>query len=311
MNNWKNIILPEYEIRKTTAQKTAFIDMLREKYGSQMKVEESGKLKKSRNIIFGDPERAKTVFTAHYDTCPVMPFPNFITPMNLPVYILYQLLISILMYAPVILALILVVNLTADLPEPWGVIIYEVTLFAGLFGVMGIMLAGPANKHTANDNTSGVITVLTLLDKLGVDSEFAFILFDNEEMGMRGSKAYATAHPNVRNNALIINLDCVSDGENIMLYSSKTVKNDTYCNEIINAAPTVFSEFGKNALVPKGFTFYPSDQASFKRYIALSALKKSKLVGYYMDKIHTPRDVEFDENNIRAIVSLFTAEKSA
>lgn len=311
MNNWKNIILPEYEIRKTAAQKTAFIDMLKGKYGEKMNVEESKKSDKSRNIVLGNPETAKTVFTAHYDTCVFMPFPNFITPMNFPVYILYQLLIVALIYAPLVLLMLVVSHFTEGLADNARITINELLLLGYLFAFLYFMKKGPANKHTANDNTSGVVTVLTLLDQLGNNPDYAFILFDNEESGLRGSKAYATAHPNVRKNALVINLDCVSDGDNIMLLRSKTVKTDAYCSKIIDSAPEVFEKFGKTALVPKGFTFYPSDQASFKRYIALSSLKKSKLVGYYMDKIHTQRDVVFDENNIRAIVALFTEETNA
>ncbi len=305
MNDWKNIILPEYEVRKTSAQKTRFIDMLREKYGDRMRVEESKKSDKSRNIIFGDPETAKTVFTAHYDTCVFMPLPNFITPMNFIVYLMYQILMVIAIYLPLVLIILAVSELTAGLQESLQIAINEVILFVYLFAFLFYMRKGPANRHTANDNTSGVVTVLTLLDKIGCEGDFAFILFDNEEAGLRGSKAYAAAHPDVQKNKLIINLDCVSDGDNILLHRSKTVKNDGYCNRIIETAQKTFSEYGKTVLVPKGFTFYPSDQSAFKRYIAVAALKKSKFVGYYMDKIHTHKDVEFDEKNIEALVTLF------
>lgn len=311
MKDWKNIILPEYEIRKTKEQKTRFIEMLRGTYGDRMQVEESKKSDKSRNIIFGNPEKAKTVFTAHYDTCVFMPFPNFITPTNFLVYILYQILLVIAIYLPLIVLEIIVSQFTGGLSESTQIIINEALLFAYLFAFLYFMRKGPANKHTANDNTSGVVTVLTLLDKLSDDPDYAFILFDNEENGLQGSKIYAKAHPNVQKNKLIVNLDCVSDGDNILLLLSKTVKDDPYCTGIIESAPAVFAEFGKKPLVPTGFTFYPSDQVAFKRYIALSALNKSKIVGYYMDKIHTSRDTVFDERNIDAIVKLFTAEKNA
>jgi hypothetical protein len=305
MTDWKNIILPKYEVRKTEAQKTRFIDMLRETYGEKMRVEESKKSDKSRNIIFGDPEHAKTVFTAHYDTCVYMPFPNFITPMNLPVYIIYQLLLVAVIYLPLVLMIMVASRLTLGLSETLQIVVNEALLIAYLIAFLLYMRKGPANRHTSNDNTSGVVTVLTLLDKLGCDGEYAFILFDNEESGMTGSKAYAAAHPNVKNNGFIVNLDCVSDGDNILLYASKNVRNESFCKTIIDRAENVLGEQGKFALVPKGFVFYPSDQTSFKKYIAVSSLKKSKIVGYYMDRIHTHRDTEFDQKNIDALVNLF------
>ena len=44
--------------------------------------------------------------------------------------------------------------------------------------------------------------------------------------------------------------------------------------------------------------YYPSDQAGFPVAIAVAALKHKKLLGYYMDRIHTKNDTVFDESNI-------------
>ena len=41
--------------------------------------------------VLGDPETAKVVFSAHYDTCARLPFPNFIAPKNLLVTLGYTL----------------------------------------------------------------------------------------------------------------------------------------------------------------------------------------------------------------------------
>ena len=72
-------VLDKYQIRKTKAQKNAFISFLQEKVG---KMGYTSKLEAGKggacNIIVGDVESAKVVYTAHYDTCPVLPFPNFI-----------------------------------------------------------------------------------------------------------------------------------------------------------------------------------------------------------------------------------------
>ena len=56
---------------------------------------------------------------------------------------------------------------------------------------------------------------------------------------------------------------------------------------------------------PKKGTIYPSDQASFKTSAAVCALNESPRIGLYMDKIHTPKDTVFEEDNIRALIELF------
>lgn len=310
-NNWKEMILPEYEVRKSKAQKSRFVDMLSEKYGDRLRVKETKGLIKSRNVIIGNPERAKVVFTAHYDTAPVMPFPNFITPKNIPVYLLYQLLLVLVIYLPVALVVGVSMHLTRGLSESVQIIINEAVFFASLIGIMWFLLDGPANRHTANDNTSGVVAVLTLADRLTSD-DFAFILFDNEERGLLGSSSYAAAHKSVRENTMIVNLDCISDGDHVMFLISKKASGSAYATALESMALNVLGEYGKSAIItgPRS-TVYPSDQRSFKVSIGVAALKKSpsRRIGYYMDRIHTKRDTKFDDANIAAICDLL--EKSA
>ena len=89
----KKDLLGRYEVRKTDAQKTEFIDWAGaygKDHGFEMQIEESGKFIKTRNLVFGDLKSAKTLITAHYDTCARMPFPNFMTPNCWPVIILTQ-----------------------------------------------------------------------------------------------------------------------------------------------------------------------------------------------------------------------------
>lgn len=299
-HNWHDVILPEYEIRKTYAQKTAFIEMLGRNI-SGISLDVHGK---TRNIVIGDPETADVVFTAHYDTCPVLPFPNFITPRNVPIYVAYQLVLSAAIVAPAFIIGHAAERLSETLGRETSWLIGYLTTMGLLFGEMGLMLAGPANKHTANDNTSGVITVLTLAETLNPERN-AFILFDGEEMGLIGSSAYAKSHPDVKKNKLIVNLDCVSDGDTLLFICSD--KAVDYRNRLAVCTADVFSKYGKKPLVvDKRGTVYPSDQILFKRSIAVCALKESK-IGLYMDRIHTKNDTVFDKNNISALVELFSA----
>ena len=55
---------------------------------------------------------------------------------------------------------------------------------------------------------------------------------------------------------------------------------------------------GRDVQVVRGFSLYPSDNANFKKGAGVCALKHKKVVGYYMDRIHTGRDTVLDEANI-------------
>ena len=93
-------VFETYQVRKTKKQKTAFIDyvqQLAERHGYTCQVEKGAF--GVRNIVIGDPDTAKVLYTAHYDTCARLPFPNFITPKNFLIYLLYQILIVGLFFA--------------------------------------------------------------------------------------------------------------------------------------------------------------------------------------------------------------------
>ena len=93
MTDLSREILRDWQVRKTKAQKLRFIDFMQSRLPG-LRVEEGG-LPRCRNLVLGDIESADVVFTAHYDTCAGLPFPNFITPKNLLIYLLYQLLIML------------------------------------------------------------------------------------------------------------------------------------------------------------------------------------------------------------------------
>ena len=105
-------VLARWQVRKTKKQKRAFeaflLRALREAGYADARAEECGALLKNRNLIVGNPDTAKVIFTAHYDTCAVLPVPNYITPTNLLVWIFYQLLLVLGMFlcATVLAALI-------------------------------------------------------------------------------------------------------------------------------------------------------------------------------------------------------------
>ena len=284
-------ILEKYQVRKTRKQKNAFIEFLRAHY-PDLKIETDG-LSYSRNIVIGNPDTAKAVFGAHYDTQAVMPIPNFIMPKSIPVSVLYAfvLIIPMIIIASVVGGVAGYIFDDSSATALFSLLTYWAILF--------LMIFGPANKHTVNDNTSGVITLIEMMSAM-TDEERAqscFVFFDNEEKGLLGSSTFNKEHKETMKEKLLINFDCVSDGDYLMLILNKKAFPEH--SENLKAAFADVTE--KNVLIEseKG-VYYPSDQKNFKKNIGVASFKKSKF-GLYMDRIHTPRDTVMDERNIAVL----------
>ncbi len=291
-----------YEVRKNKRQKAAFRQYLRsvadrEGYVSH---EESGSLG-AVNVVVGDPATARVTYTAHYDTCARLPFPNFITPKNFGLFLLYQLAITIPILAIIfggsfffgwLASLLPVATETAALLE---FMVYEISLLGLCILLVGLMLAGPANPHTANDNTSGVATLLTIMAELPPESraDVAFIFFDLEEAGLLGSSGYFGIHKKEMKNKLLLNFDCVSDGQNLLFCVKKGARPHAAA---IEAAFPSTDRYTVEVL-KKGY-IYPSDQAAFPCGVGICATKRTAGGLLYVDRIHTIKDTAYDEENI-------------
>ena len=287
----------QFPVRKSKSQKQAFRDAVQayaQDLGYECKVEKGSM--GVRNVVIGNPERAKYLVTAHYDTCARMLFPNIVTPCNFAAYLLYQLFV---------VAAMVLVSILAGAAA--GLAVGDAGV-AGLFGgivywtLLICMMVGPANPNNANDNTSGVVTVLEIARSMpeNLREKVCFVLFDLEEAGLLGSAAYRKAHKKVTNNQVVLNLDCVGDGDNILLIPGKKLKKDiAKLTPVYKAA----GYFGKKSILvrDKGFTIYPSDQANFPYGVAIGAFHIHKLFGHYYSRIHTPRDTVLDETNVNLL----------
>lgn len=299
MTSASHTVLDRFMVRKSKAQKAAFRDwlcrVLRET-GYDPQVEENRSLVTSHNVVVGDLDRAEVVLTAHYDTCAVLPFPNFITPRNPVVFILYQLLIALVMITLAVIAELLVLHLIDSL---W---IALLTMYAVMIFFIWWVLAGKANKNTVNDNTSGVVTLLEIAQALpeGQRDKVAFVFFDNEEKGLFGSAAFYKAHKAAMKDKLLLNFDCVSDGDHILFVPSKALRrNKAELDRLEQAFP---SDGGKAVeIVRRGFAVYPSDQKHFPNGVGIAALHQAPVIGCYLGRIHTGRDTVMDERNIELL----------
>ena len=298
MRDYADVLLKDFQVRKSPKEKERFRTWLMEELRSAGYVPHVEERRswgiRCRNVVAGDPEKAAVLVTAHYDTCAVLPVPNFITPRNMVWYLLWQLVLV----AGMLAVMGLVYVLTAWLTDSTAIAI--LTGDAAMLGLIWWMLDGRANRHTANDNTSGVVTILTIAMALPAElrEKVCFVFFDNEEKGLLGSAAFAGAHKKIRKNTLVLNFDCVSDGEFFQFFPSKALKKngEALLEKLEESFP---SQGGKQTEVVRSFGFYPSDQANFTRGIGICALNHSRIFGYYMDRIHTGRDTVMDKENIR------------
>lgn len=293
----KQVLLSDYQVRKSKKQKSKFIEYVKEKARKNswnVNVEKSGLLIKNRNIIVGDVDKAKMIFTAHYDTCAISPFPNRIWIKNPIMYWVYQtLIVAITLAFGFAVSLLFAVCIgTAD---------YALIVFEGALVLLLIqMLFGFRNGKTANDNTSGVLTLLTAIEKIPRNERdsVAFVFFDNEEKGLFGSSHFKKMHSSLKCKYLI-NFDCVGEGNNVFLFYNKKVDKEGI-TELQNAFPKT-NEYNIQSIRNRALNF-PSDQMHFSNGIGVTTARKFLFGGYTVGRLHTMRDKKLEENNIKHLV---------
>jgi len=289
-------ILQTFPVRKNKKQKLAFAQFICDhaaQHGWDARVEAGG-LIKSRNIVLGNIDSAELIFTAHYDTCAMMPLPNFITPKNFLYYLIYQILLCAALF--VIPALI--GSLVSLFLPDFGRILVPLLFW----GMLIQMMCGKANPHTANDNTSGTAVIAEMIARLNPRGKTALVLFDNEELGLLGSSAFYEKHKKQLKNTFIVNLDCVSDGDHLLFTAKRKAKKHPFFAPFESIFAQHAAKCDKTPVF--GSAFYPSDQANFPLGSAVCALKKKPVIGLYMDRIHTPRDTVFDESNLYCLIEI-------
>lgn len=294
-------VVKNYPVRKSKKQKQAFradVTQWLQNLGYPV-CEEEGSFH-SRNLVIGDPQRARYLVTAHYDTCARLPFPNLITPCNFWTFLLYQIFICLMLMLPALAVGGLVGYLLHSFDI--GYFLFVVLLWAAIV----LMLIGPANSSNVNDNTSGVVTLLEIARSIPElhRKNVCFVLFDLEEAGLIGSASYKKKHKREIPNQLVLNLDCVGEGDDIYFFPTAKLKKS---KERLAPLQKLAGGYGKKSIAvrAKGFAIYPSDQANFPYGVGICALKRG-WAGLYLSRIHTPRDTVLDETNVNILRAALT-----
>ncbi len=287
-------IVDKFPVRKGAAEKEAFRKWAMGRMtemGYRPRVEENGN-GRHRNVVAGNPDNAQITFTAHYDTPVCIGLPNLMIPRNWPVYILYQGLIVAILLALALAGGLGLAMVTGD-PD-----MTRIGLLAVYMALIFFLRYGPANRHNVNDNTSGVAALLETMAAIPPEQrgKVAFILFDNEEKGCAGSKAYAKEHLQVQHTKLIVNLDCVGVGEYVLLFVPKLARNMPQY-EILERV--LARQTGRTVhFFSAGTSAGSSDFRSFKCGVGVSAYRQVTGVGFCTGAIHTWRDTQADQGNI-------------
>lgn len=296
--DYLNYINEHYPIRRSKKQKKNFQEyVINEcsKLGATAKVEIANK--KHENIVIGDMKNAKVFFTAHYDTPAGSLFPNLMLPRNSLLFYIYQFSYPLLL-ALVSLLIAFGIGTLFSLDNIAIAIIYVIFYF----GIFYLLTRCFPNKHNLNDNTSGVSVIMSMIENNNL-KDVCYILFDNEEKGLLGSKAIVKEKGQLFENKLVINLDCVGNGKT-MIFIAK--EGATSLKEYQVLYDTFMSDVHFN------IRFYPykgshsnSDYKNFKCGIGVMACKKRDGVGYYTPRIHTYFDTVSSTGNILYLVSEF------
>ena len=289
-------IFRDFPVRKTKKQKQAFREAV-QSYAEQLGYPctvESGSLG-SRNLVIGNPEQADYLVTAHYDTCARLPIPNFLTPCNFWPFLLWQVVQVFL-----ILGVCILMGLGVGFLTGSGAI-GSWCGYLMIWVILALMLIGPANPSNANDNTSGVVTLLEIAKSMPGNQrkKVCFVLFDLEEAGLIGSASYRKAHKSQTDRQMVLNLDCVGDGDYLTLFPTKRLKKD---RKRLKSLYKACGYFGKKSILvhEQGFSFYPSDQANFPWGVGICALdKRGKTL--YLSRIHTKKDTILERTNVNLL----------
>lgn len=256
--------------------------------------------KSGTNLVVGNPN-AEYIFTAHYDT------PGKTGWLLGTSKWLGQTGANIFMILAMLILVPLISGKLFELSENIDPSLHFWVIECGLLLLLLIMFASMVikNKNNRNDNTSGVLSLLALAEKVAADDELrskcCFVFFDNEEWGLLGSSGFASW---CRKNGInlkqskIINFDCVGYGDVLTFASTK----NTPVGKAVTAA---FKEAGQKPVYKKSKMIFMSDHANFKNSVMVSYTKRSLIGLLYIPLIHTSKDTECDIDKINKLTDDF------
>lgn len=217
------------------------------------------------NVVAGDPETAKLILIAHYDTGLKTLFPPLIMPTRPVTGFLYMALTPVCVLLG---SLIVSFAVTFPINAP------HLTLPLFLLLLVAAMLYlrfGPSETNNVSDNTSGVAALLETAAALTprYRGEVAFAFLDGGFGGMSGAKGFRARYPSAREKT-VINLNCVAQGDELLILPSKYSR---WNGEVLDAILDSFDGEGNKTVFLKtdGLIYYPSDNRAFRYSFSICA----------------------------------------
>lgn len=272
MSKFADRINREYPVRRRPKEKEAFrlwlMGTLREMgYDPKLQTKDTplqvgGKV---TNVVVGDPEKAKLILIAHYDTGIRTLFPPLIMPTRPVAGFLYLALtpVCVLLGSFVLsFALTFAVN-APHLTLP----LFLLLLLASLM----YLRFGPSETNNVNDNASGVAALLetaaTLTPHYRESVAFAFL--DGGFGGMSGAKGFRAKYPSAKEKT-VVNISCVARGDELLILPGKYAR---WQGEVLDAILDSFDGEDNKTVFLKtdGLVYYPSDNRAFRYGISICA----------------------------------------
>ncbi len=296
MSKYAKRILSEYPVRRKTEEKEKFRSYLMgtlEELGYRAKLQtcESrlGFGVRTVNVVAGDPESARVLFVAHYDT-PLRPLlPPLIMPTRPVSAFLYLALTPLcVLLGSLVLSFAVTMPLNAPgLTLPLFLLLLVLSLLYLRFG--------PSETRNVDDNTSGVVALLETAAALTprYRGNVAFVFLDGGFGGMRGAKGFRAKYPSAKEKN-VVNLNCVAQGDELLILPSR---QNRWNGEALDALLESFDVGAKKTVFLKtnGLIYYPSDNRAFRYSFTVCACETLKGFG----RIIKPRKAQsISEENL-------------
>ena len=299
MNGYAERILRDFPVRRKSEEKERFrlwlMGTLKELgYHAALQSRETALRlgAGATNVVAGDPEKAKLLLVARYDTGIRPLLPPLIMPARPVTALLYLALTPVCVLLGSFAASF---ALTFALNAPYATL----PLFLGLLSAALCYLRfGPSETRNADDNTSGVAALLETAAALTprYRGEAAFVFLDGGLSGLAGAKGFRARYPSAKEK-VVVNVNCVAAGDELLILPSRSAR---WNEEALDAMLESFDVGGEKPVFLKtdGLTYYPSDNRAFRNSFTVCACKRLRGFG----RIIAPnRNKSIDSKNIEIL----------
>lgn len=305
ITQWDQTWSQQFPVRLTRKQKDAFLHGIEQELRARGLVTEhiqARHLLQNHNLVTVC-EKPQIIFTAHYDTPTIAPF--WLSGLLNLLGHTRQIMAMVVLIGILWLPLLLQILLPAYIPA----LNFLFNALYLLIFLSFISLFIP-NPHNREDNTSGVIGLMALAewlkDKPEMQQGVQLAFLDNEEWGLLGSnslKQVWTKKGHPYQDALIINLDCISRGRiPLLAYHKQSRVAEQLLPYLRQVMPQTLCLDMKWLPLSDNFTFKELGA------VDISFVDPSIIPGgYVIRRIHAPSDNDFDPSHTALLIKALTS----